>query len=361
MSVPGVDHAIVPLVMSAAGSATSFLSAAGTNGDQGLSLGSDQNGLTKTSALGNDHAIDPSGTGGAQTNVSTTDMPAFSGDHAISSPTNSAAFGGDHVIIPPVTTAAGSDHATAPANQNGTDHAAGPANAAAFGGDQLATLDMNNGGDAAPVTNDLAPAPGALTPGSGLLGGATSDAAFGGDQAGFSPASEADAGALASGLHGGSTQTLLSSLLNVLTGDDTFASLATSASGGDHGTAPAIGSGAANSEVTLSALPTAPADEHVMAPALAPSPTLASATFGTLGNDSFAFHSNLGSGTAQNTGARTNELAHGSVQVGGPALGSTVPEFHAAFALDLVHQDDTHLAATVDQFHQMAANSTLLH
>jgi hypothetical protein len=154
---------------------------------------------------------------------------------------------------------------------------------------------------------------------------------------------------------------LLSSLLNVLTGDGTFASIATFAPAGDHGTAPAIGSGAANSEVTLSTLPTAPANEHVMAPALAPSPTLASATFGTLGNDSFAFHSNLGSDTAQNTGVPTNELAHGSVQVGGPALGSTAPEFHAEFALDAIQQDDTHLASTVDQFHQMAANSTLLH
>jgi hypothetical protein len=187
MSVLGVEHAIVPPVTDAASSATSFLSGASANSDQGLSLESDQNGLlTKTFALANDNAIDLSGTAGVQSHVSTTDMHAFGGDHA-----------------------------TAPANQNGTDHAAGPANAAAFGGDQLATLDMNNGGAAAPVTNDLAPAPGAHALGSGLLAGPTSDAAFGGDQADVSPASEVDASALASGLHGGSTQTLLSSLLNV--------------------------------------------------------------------------------------------------------------------------------------------------
>ena len=98
-----------------------------------------------------------------------------------------------------------------------------------------------------------------------------------------------------------------------------------------------------------------------MAPALAQSPTVASATFGILGNDSFAFHPNLGSDSAQNTDVPTNELAHASVQVGGPAFGSTALEFHAEFALDVIHQDDTHLAATVDQFHQVAANSTLLH
>ena len=361
-SVFGTEHAILSPVTDATGGATSFLSGASTNSDQGLGLDSDQNGLlTKASALGNDHAIDPSAAGGTQTCVSTTDTPVFGGDQAISSPTNSTVLGGDHVIAPVVTTAAGSDHATAPASQNGTDHAAGLVNEAAFGGNQLATLDMNNGGDAVPVSNDLAPAPGAHAPGSGLLAGATSDAAFGGDQAGVSPASEADAGALASGMHGGSTQSLLSSLLNVLTGDDTFASFATSASGGDHGTAPAIGSGAANSEVTLSALQTAPTNEHVMAPALASSPTLASATFGTSGNDNFAFHPSLGNDTSHSAGAPANELAHGSVQVGGPALGSTAPEFHAEFALNLIHQDETHLTATVDQFHQMAANSTLLH
>ncbi len=61
MSVLGVEHALVPPETGAAGSARSFLSGASTNIDQGLSLDSDQNGLlTKTSALGNDHAIDPS-------------------------------------------------------------------------------------------------------------------------------------------------------------------------------------------------------------------------------------------------------------------------------------------------------------
>jgi hypothetical protein len=263
------------------------------------------------------------------------------------------------------TTAAGNDHVGAPVSENGSDHAAGPANEAAFGGDQspVVTSNITNGGDTASGTNELAPASSALALGSGLLAGATSDAAFGGDQAGVAPASEADAGTLANGLHGGSTLTLLSSLLNVLTGDDAGASFATSASDGDNGTAPAVaeGSGAANSAVTLSTLPMAPINEHVAAPALATAPTLASATFGAVGNDSFAFHPNFGSDTAQTAGAQTNELAHNSIQVAAPAPASMAPMFHAEFALDVIHQDDTHVAATVDQFHQMAVNTTLLH
>jgi hypothetical protein len=38
-----------------------------------------------------------------------------------------------------------------------------------------------------------------------------------------------------------------------------------------------------------------------------------------------------------------------------------IPEFHLDPAFDAIHQDATHLPATVDQFHQVAANSTLLH
>ena len=127
------------------------------------------------------------------------------------------------------------------------------------------------------------------------------------------------------------------------------------------------GSGAANSEAAPSAPPTASTNEHAEAPAAvtspppAMSPTPASVSFAGLGSDSFAFHPNLGSDTVRNTAAPASELAHNNIQVSGPALGSTAPEFHAEFALDVIHQDDSHLATTVDQFHQMAANSTLLH
>ena len=89
--------------------------------------------------------------------------------------------------------------------------------------------------------------------------------------------------------------------------------------------------------------------------------TLASTSLGAMGNDSFSFHPNLGGDTAQNTDAHASEIAHNNVQISGPALASTAPEFHQEFAFDAIHQDATNLSATVDQFHQMASNSTLLH
>jgi hypothetical protein len=123
------------------------------------------------------------------------------------------------------------------------------------------------------------------------------------------------------------------------------------------------GSSAAHGEAATPTVPTAPANnEHAVAPATvtapAMSPTLASASLGGSGSDSFAFHPSLGSDTAQNTNAHTSELAHNNVQIAGPAI---APEFHQEFAFDAIHQDAAALAATVDQFHQMAANSTLLH
>ena len=90
-------------------------------------------------------------------------------------------------------------------------------------------------------------------------------------------------------------------------------------------------------------------------------PTLAENSLGLSGNDSFAFHPNLGNDTAHNTGAHTTELAHSNIQVTAPALAPIAPEFHQEFTFDAIHQDAADLAAMVDQFHQMAANSTLLH
>jgi hypothetical protein len=205
-------------------------------------------------------------------------------------------------------------------------------------------------GAAAPQANELAlggntiTAPPSATPG---LDGGLADSSF------VNGVADGEAGAAAP--TGGSTQSLLSSLLKTLTG-------------GTDGTAPSIdlGSGHDQAAVAPALVTTAPSNEHAIAttqvtslPAV--SPTIASASFGAMGNDSFAFHANLGGGSAQNTAGHANELANNGIQVNGPAIGSTAPEFHAEFALDVVHQDDTHLAATVDQFHQMASNSTLLH
>ena len=123
----------------------------------------------------------------------------------------------------------------------------------------------------------------------------------------------------------------------------------------------------ANNETAHSTVQTVPANEHAVAPATvtpptpAPSPTPASVSFAGLGNDNFAFHPNLGSNTAQNTDAHTSEVAHNNVQISGSALASTAPEFHQEFAFDAIHQDAANLSAAVDQFHQMASNSTLLH
>jgi hypothetical protein len=273
-----------------------------------------------------------------------------------------------------VTIASGGGYATAPANQNETAHAAGATNEAAFGGNQdsAAGVNLHNGGDATPATNELAPPTGVLALDSGQVGGATGEAGFGGEQAAAGNSSEADGAVLTNVTNGGLTQTLLSSLLNVLT-DNTSPTAAVAPNApvldSEHPTDSTIvdGSGAANGADTSSTPPTTPSNEHAVAPATvtapAPttSPTLASASFGGLGNDSFTFHPSLGGDTAQNSGTQTNELAHGSIQVASPALASTALEFHAEFALNAIHQDDTHLAATVDQFHQMAANSTLLH
>jgi fibronectin-binding autotransporter adhesin len=273
------------------------------------------------------------------------------------------------------TSAASNEHAVASAHQDGADHAAGPAKDAGFGGNQpSAVTSVNqNGSDATAATNDLAPAHGILALGTGQLAGAPGEA-FGVnlDTAGHS--GEVDAGVLTNGSNGGVAQSLLSSLLNVLT--DNTSPIAVVADNapvldGEHLTDSTFvnGSGAANSEVTPAAPPTPPANEHIAAPALAaspapapaPSPTLASASFGGMGNDNFAFHPNLGSDTAQNADAHTSEIAHNNVQISGPALASTAPEFHQEFAFDAIHQDVANLAAAVDQFHQMASNATLLH
>jgi hypothetical protein len=250
-----------------------------------------------------------------------------------------------------VTTA--DDHSGAPANQvapvnqvaHVIDHATSPSNLFGFGGDQ----------DSAPATSHdsevAAPADQLALGGKSViapLGGGLADSSFADD----SGASEPGAGVTIDI----STQSLLSSLLKTLT----------------DGTAPAIdlGSGHGQAAIAPALVTTAPSNEHVNEHVSAPtqvtslpaaSPTVASASFGTMGNDSFAFHASLGSNPAQNTDAHTSELAHNNVQISGPALASTAPEFHQDFGFDAIHQDAANLSAAVDQFHQMASNSTLLH
>jgi len=282
----------------------------------------------------------------------------------------SDSHGGIDVVDPPAsgakdapataTAAPSNDHVAASASQNETAHVANPVNEVGFGSDQSSavTSDIHNGSDATPATNELARATGVLALDSGQLAGATGEAAFGGDRAATGNSSEGDAGALTNGLTGGFNQTLLSSLLNVLT--DNTSSIAAVAPN-----TPVDGSGTPGNEAAHSTVQMVPTNEIASSSATSPaptaSPTLASASFGGSGNDSFTFHPNLGGDTAQNTGGAANELAHNNVQIAGSTLASIVPEIHQEFAFNAIHQDDTHLAANLDQLHQMAASSTLLH
>ena len=100
---------------------------------------------------------------------------------------------------------------------------------------------------------------------------------------------------------------------------------------------------------------------HTVTSAPGTPPTLAENSLGLSGNDSFTFHPNLGNDAAHSTGAQSTELSHSYGQVTAPALAPIAPEFHQEFAFDVIHQDAVDLAAMVDHFHQMAANSALLH
>jgi hypothetical protein len=247
-------------------------------------------------------------------------------------------LGGDQVIVPPVNTSGLNDHAIAlPVTPTGLGDSTI--------GSPIVTS-AHHDAIIAPSVTDAA-------------SNAASFLSDGGDQSAVGNSSEADAGTLTNVANGGFAQSLLSSLLNVLT--ENISSIAAVApntpvlnSANVTNSTIVDGSGAAGNETAHSMVQAIPTSDLA-------SPTPASVSFAGLSNDSFAFHPNLGSDTVQNTGASASELAHNNIQVSGPALGSTTPEFHAEFALNAIHQDDTHLAAAVDQFHQMTSNSTLLH
>jgi hypothetical protein len=266
------------------------------------------------------------------------------------------------------TPAPGNDHVAASASQNGTDHAVGPASEAGLGGDQgsAAAATAPDGAAASPV-NQLALAGDTVTapPSATSALGGSDLAAFGSDHVAVPPAGPVPGSTLSAGAIEVSTVTSPIPIAVELPGtpeldrehltDWTIVNGSDNAAH-DEGAPPTVPTASTNNEHTaLPALATPPA------PAPATSPTLASASLSGLGNDSFAFHSNLGSDTAQNTDAHTSELAHSNLQIAGPALAAIVPEFHQEFAFDAIHQDAANLSAAVDQFHQMASNSTLLH
>ena len=329
------DAIIAPPVTDAASNAAGFLSDANTNSDQGLSLG-DQNGLlTNSISLGNEHVIAPpavtAGLAGDQVIAPPINTSGLN-EHAIAPPAVTSVLGDDQVVAPPVNTSGLNEHAIAP-----------PVDTSVHGASIVPPV-MDGAGSAASFLSDA---------------NSNSDqASLGSDQAapsvGPAPNGALSAVTIQSGVE--------SPIAMVAPGTPVLDS--------EHLTDSTIvdGLGAAHDEVAPPTVPTAPTNnEHAVAPAtvtspaLATSPTLASASLGGSGNDSFTFHPSLGSDTAQNTDAHTSELAHNNVQIAGPALAAIAPEFHQEFAFDAIHQDPAALAATVDQFHQMAANTTLLH
>ena len=91
-------------------------------------------------------------------------------------------------------------------------------------------------------------------------------------------------------------------------------------------------------------------------------PTLASAMFGGLGNDSFVFQTNLGTETNQKSDAHPNEFGHSNGQT---VPQTPVPDAHGSpteIMFDLAHYDVADLAKTaMDQFHQLVASANHLH
>ena len=275
----GVSHGFNQLALStdpssskgSAANASGFAFTASTNGDQGLSHDNDQNGLlTKTSALGNDHTIDLSGTGGVPANVSVADT---------------ATLGGDHAFVPLAANAA-------------------------------AGTSIDAGAGSANVENKS---------------------------------------------NGGFTHTALSSLLNVLTGDQTTEPSATDAfmlSGADHSSTATSGSPALGGDhVTLPTVETALGGDHANVPALGASSPFTS----VVGADNFVFHPNLGHDNVRNSESHAavfeSSNVQNSVQLSTFAPEHLVPEI----MFDPTHHDATDISATVSQFHQMASSGTLLH
>ena len=229
-----------------------MLFAASTNNDDGLSFASGQNGLSTTASfLGNDQAIDPSGT---VQNVSATDPAAFGADHVIVPAVIAPAIGGDQVIVPAVNTLGADQAIVAPVS-----------NAAGSASSFVASTNNDHGLSLAGEQNGLS------TPASFL----------GNDQATGSPS-------------------------------------------------------------------------HA--------PTLASAMFGGLGNDSFVFQTNLGTETNQKSDAHPNEFGHSNGQT---VPQTPVPDAHGSpteIMFDLAHYDVADLTKTaMDQFHQLVASANHLH
>ena len=365
----GADQAIVAPVPDAAGNAASF--AASTHNDPGLSLTSDQNGLSTTASfLGNDQAIDLSGT---VQNVSATDPAAFGADHVIVPAVIAPAIGGDQVIVPALNTSGLGDHAIAlPVTPTGS-----PLNAFVPGADQAIVAPETDAAGTASFAASAHNDPGlsltsdqnGLSTTASFLGNdqaidlsgtvqnvsATDPAAFGADHV-IVPAVIAPAI--------GGDQVIVPAV-NTLGADQAIVAPASDAAGSassfvastnnDHGLSLA---GEQNGLSTPASF--LGNDQATGSPSHAP--TLASAMFGGLGNDSFVFQTNLGTETNQKSDAHPNEFGHSNGQT---VPQTPVPDAHGSpteIMFDLAHYDVADLTKTaMDQFHQLVASANHLH
>ena len=268
----------------------------------------DQNGLlTNTFLLGSDPAIDLSGNGGVQTIFLMADTHALGGDDGIAPPAVTSGLSGDQGILPPDDTSGLNEHGIAP-----------PAVTSGLGGDQGIVPPDNTSG-----LNEHGIAPPAVTSG------------LGGDQNehGIAPP------AVTSGLGGDQNEPGIAP------------SAVTSGLGGDqneHGIAPpAVTSGLGG--------------DHANMPNFS-GPTLATATFGALGNDNFVFRSSLGGQSTPIFDSHAADLEHGKGQNGSQAFAPSAHDVASEIMFGPGHLDVADLTKTaIDQFHQLVANVTHLH
>ena len=204
--------------------------------------------------------------------VNVVDPPALGGGDGIAPPTVTSGLGGDQVIVPPVNTSGLNEHGIAP-----------PAVTSGLGGDQVIVPPDNTSG-----LNEHGVAPPAVTSG------------LGGDQD-IVPLDNT------SGLneHGVAPPAVTSGL----GGDQDIVPPVNTSGLNEHGIAPpAVTSGLGGDQDIVRLDNTSGLNEHGIAPPAVTSglggdhanmptfsaPTLATATFGALGNDNFVFRSSLG-------------------------------------------------------------------
>jgi hypothetical protein len=128
-----------------------------------------------------------------------------------------------------------------------------------------------------------------------------------------------------------SAHILLSSLLNTLTADQ--------------------------GNATTIDTPIAFGGDHTVGPTPAAVSPLASASFGSNGNDSFAFHPTLGEATLHGSSPAPVEIGYANTAAAAPP--PAAPDFHAEF--DATHVAMEAIPTAMDQFHQAVGSVTLVH